>query len=272
MTSGDLEKIFNRAFVNCFSKGKLLLVFPVLVLCGLLTVICRTISYGAGQWMQMSMAFLPMFLCSGFLLAVGLVLVRIYHREIKGGEIKYLGVIKECKDLIYGIPYLTVPLVFSYLILWIVLGVFYLMRLIPYIGEVMSAIFSFGPFLLVLGSLFLSALSLLILFYITPAAAFRSDLSQKLAEEVFDQIKANPFLSFIMPLFALLPLLLVIGILSLAAVVTHILYVEASSGVTLALKWFFIMIPFCALLTPAVIFFFNFAAESHVFLRRQVQA
>ncbi|MBS0629225.1 MAG: hypothetical protein JSS30_03245 [Verrucomicrobia bacterium] len=271
MTSADLEKIFNRSFSNCFSKKKLVLVFPVLVLCGLLAVICRTISFGSGQWMQMSMAFLPMFLCAGFLLALGLILVRIYHQEIKGGEVKVLTTIKECRDLIYGIPYLAVPIIFSYLVLWIVLGIFYLVRLIPHVGEVASAVFSFGPFLLVLGSLFLGCLSLLVLFYIAPAAALRSDLSPRLAEEVFAEIKANPFLSFIMPLFALLPLLLVIGILSLAAVVTHILYVEASDGLTLALKWFFIMIPFSAILAPAIIFFFNFAAESHVFLRKRIR-
>lgn len=271
MSSTDFEKIFNRSFSNSFSKKKLLLVFPVLVLCGLLAVICRTISFGSGQWMQMSMAFLPMFLCAGILLAIGIILVRIYHLELKGADIKVLNIIKECRDLIYGIPYFAVPLIFSYLVLWMVLGVFYLMRLIPYAGEVVSAIFSFGPFLLVLGSLFLGCLSLLILFYITPAAALKADLSPRLAEEVMAEIKANPFLSFIMPLFALLPLLLVIGILSLAAVVTHILYVEASSGLTLALKWFFIMIPFSAILTPAVIFFFNFAAESHVFLRKRLR-
>lgn len=271
MTSADLEKIFNRSFSHSFSQKKWLLVFPVLVLCGLLAVICRTISFAAGQWIQMSLAFLPMFLCTGFLLAAGMVLTRIYHHEIKGSEIKYLQMIKESKELIYGIPHLAVPLIFAYLVLWMVLGVFYLMRSIPYAGDVVSAIFSFGPFLLVLGSLFLGCLSLLILFYVTPAAALRSNLTPHLAEEVFQEFKANPFLSFIMPLIGVLPLLLVIGILSLAAFVTQILYVEASSGLTTALKWFVIMIPFSAILTPAVIFFFNFSAESHVYLRKRIR-
>lgn len=271
MTSADLEKIFNRSFHHAFCQKKWLLVFPVLVLCGLLAVICRTISHGAGQWMQLSLAFLPMFLCAGFLLAAGLVLIRIYHNEVRGNDFKYFKVIKESKELIYGIPYLAVPLIFSYLVLWMVLGIFYLIRAIPHAGEIFAAIFSFGPFLLVLGSLFLGCLSLLILFYITPAAALRSDLSPHLAEEVFNEFKANPFWSFVMPLMGVLPLLLVIGILSLAATLTHILYVEAGGGLTIALKWFFIMIPFSAILTPAVIFFFNFSAESHVFLRKKIK-
>lgn len=271
MTIADLEKIFNRSFTHCFSRKKWLLIFPVLVLCGLLAVICRTISHGAGQWMQMSLAFLPMFLCAGLLLAAGIVLVRIYHHEVRGGDIKYLKVLKESKSLIFGIPHVAVPLIFAYLVLWMVLGVFYLLRSIPHAGQVVSAIFSFGPFLLVLGSLFLGFLSLLILFYITPAAALKSELTPQLAEDVFQELKANPFLSFIMPLMGLLPLLLVIGILSLAAVVTQLLYIEGNNGLTVALKWFFMMIPFCALLTPAVIFFFNFSAESHVFLRKKLR-
>ncbi len=35
---------------------------------------------------------------------------------------------------------------------------------------------------------------------------------------------------------------------------------------------FFVMIPFTALLSPAVVFFFNFAAESHVLMKQQEKA
>ncbi|MES2123025.1 MAG: hypothetical protein V4492_09700, partial [Chlamydiota bacterium] len=41
--------------------------------------------------------------------------------------------------------------------------------------------------------------------------------------------------------------------------------------VALSLQWFFIMLPFSALLTPALIFFFNFAAESHVLMLKKMQ-
>ncbi|NGX37120.1 MAG: hypothetical protein K1000chlam2_00272 [Chlamydiae bacterium] len=271
MSWQELEKIFNRALSHCFSKQKWLLVFPVLALCGVVSAICRTISFGAGQWIQMSLAFLPIFLCAGFVLAVGLVLTRIYHHEVKGLEVQYFKTIKGSKELFLGIPYLAVPIIFAFLILWMVLGIFYLLRSIPEIGQFISAMLSFGPFLLVLGSLGLSFLSLLALFYVTPAAALKSDLRPQLAEEVFQDLKANPFLSVIMPLIGMLPLLFVVGILSLAAVVTQILYIESGHGISIALKWFFMMLPFCALLTPAVIFFFNFSAESHVLMRKTLQ-
>lgn len=271
MTWHELEKIFNRALAHSFSKEKFLLVFPVLALCGLLAVICRTISHGVSQWMIMSTSFLPIFLCAGLLLAVGIVLTRIYHHEVKGLKVHYLKTIREAKQLYLGIPYLAVPLIFAYLVLWMFLGIFYLFRAIPHAGQFISSVLSVGPFLLVLGSLVLGFLSLLTLFYVTPAAALTSDLRPQIAEKMFRELKVNPFFSFIMPIISLLPLLLVVGLLSLAAVVTQILYSESGGGLSIALKWFFMMLPFCALLTPAVIFFFNFSAESYVFTRKKVQ-
>lgn len=264
----DVEKIFNRSMAHSFSKRKFLLVFPVLSLCGLLTVISRTISHASGQWVQMSLAFLPIFLCAAFLLAAGMVLVRIYHYEIKKTPFVYWKVIQSSKELFMGIPYLVVPLIFAYLILWMILGVFYLVRSIPKAGPVIGSIFSFGPFLLVLGSLILGFLSLMTLFFLTPQAAVKTELRPQLAEEVFRNLKVNPFQNFIFLLLSLVPLLVVVGFLSLAAVVTQILYVESTLGFSIALKWLFIMVPFCALLTPAVIFFFNFSAEAQAFLQK----
>lgn len=269
MTWQELEKIFNRALHFSFSKKKWLLVFPVLALCGFLAVIFRTISLAAGPWVQMSLAFLPIFLCAALLLGMGIVLTQIYHREVKGFTAKYTETIKGSTDLFIGIIYLAVPLIFAYLVLWMFLGIFYLLRAIPSIGEVVGAILSFGPFLLVLAALVLGLLNLLILFYITPAAALKSEMGLSLAKDVFQELKANPFLSFVIPLIALLPLLLTVGILSAAAVLTHVMYVEGE-GISVALKWFFMMVPFCALLTPAVIFFFNFSAESYVLIRKEI--
>jgi len=268
MTWIQLEKIFNRALMHTFSKRKFFLVFPVMALCGFLAVICRVISQGVSQWMAMSTAFLPVFLCAGLLLAVGIVLTRIYHDEVKGVKYQYLKVIMGAKDLFMGIPYLAVPLIFAYLILWMFLGVFYLFRAIPHVGAFISSILAFGPFLLVLGSLALGVLSLLILFYVTPAASFKSELKADLAEAVFKDLKINPFLSFVLPLIALLPLFLVAGVLSFAAALTHILYIDATGGLSMLFKWFVMMLPFCALLTPSVIFFFNFSAESYALMRK----
>ena len=263
MTLKELEQMFNRALHLCFSRQKWIVTFPMLTLCGLLAVICRVLSLGASPWIQMSLAFLPLFLCAALLLGMGIVLVRMYHCELGGEKVEVLKTIKRSKDLFLGIVYLVVPLIFSYLILWMIFGVFYLIRVIPSVGEFVSAILSFGPFLLVLGSLALGLINLLILFYLTPPMGMGFDVRWHLGKDLITTIKANPFYALLMPLIALLPLLILVGMLSLAAVVTQILYFEAGGGFFIALKWLFIMPFFSFILSPVVVFFFNFAAEAY---------
>jgi len=247
------------------------IVFFVLVLGGLFSVICRVVSIGASQWVRMSLTFLPMFICAGLLLAAGFVLVRVYVDEMKGREISFFKTIKGTRSLFLGIPHLTLPLIFTYLILWMALGVFYLLKEIPQIGPFMSSVLSFGPFLLVLGSLLLGLSSLLLLFFMTPVASMRSEIRPQVVKEVFKDFMSSPFMSFTLIIVALLPTFLVVGLLSLAAVVTQIFYIESGSILAVAMKWLFVMIPFCALLAPSVVFFFNFSVESFNLLRKSAQ-
>lgn len=272
MTWDVLEKMFNRALAHAFSRRKLLFVFPVTALCGLITAICRIVSQGSGDWVGLSLAFLPIFLCAGILLALGILLTRAYHHEVKEIPVNYFEILKKAKSLLLGISYIAVPLIFAHLVLWMGLGVFYLLRAIPTVGHIVGSVLSFGPFLLVLGSLVLGVCSVLLLFYVTPSVALSSDMRPQVVERVVDQIKKNPFESIALPLLGMIPLLIATGLLSLAAVVTGIVYIDAPSGFALAFKWLFMMVPFCALLTPAIIFFFNFAAESHAFCRRKAKA
>lgn len=271
MTFGEIEKIFNRSLRLSFSKRKWLLVFPILCLCGLITVICRIISFHAGQWVQMSVTFLPVFLCSGLLLGAGIILIRIYHHQVKGLKINYFETIKKSKALFLGVSYLAIPLIFSYLILWMALGFFYLLRAIPSIGDILSSVLAFGPFLLVLGSIVLSLINLLILFFVTPAAALKSNIGLELAKKIVRDLKNSPFQTFLLSLVGLVPLFLVAAMLCLAAIVTQLMYIETQHGFSIALKWLFMMVPFCALLSPSVVFFFNFSAECYAHMHKKQQ-
>lgn len=272
MTWKDVEFIFNRALAFSFSRKKFLFVFPVLVGCGLLTVICRALAFSAGDWMRLSLAFLPQFLSSGLLLAAGVVLIRLYHHEVKHLPVNLRGTLRESWDLMVGICYLTVPLVLAYLVLWTVMGLFYLLKEIPAVGDILGVILSFGPFLLVLGSLILSLFSVLLLFFAAPGIALKSAIKLELGAEIVRRIRGNVFSNVSLFLLGLIPLMIVVGLLSLAAVMTGANYFEAERSLSIATQWFFIMLPFCAVLTPAVIFFFNFAAESHVYMLRRLKA
>lgn len=269
MTFEDIEHIFNRALRFSFSKKKLLFMFPVLVVCGLMLVFCRALAVNAGQWVVLSLTFLPVFLSSGLLLAAGVVLARVYHHEVKMIPLSFKKILSQSWELLIGVSYLTFPLLLAYLFLWMVMGIFYLLKEIPALGDVLGVILAFGPFLLVLGSLVLSFFNLFLLFFATPHIALNSRLKLKLAEDIYYRFKENLFSNLALFLLGLLPLLLGVGILSLAAFLTGVNFFMRTETLAIALQWFFVMIPFCAMLTPGILFFFNFAVESYALVQKK---
>jgi len=269
MTWSEIEHIFNRALKFSFSKRKLLFMFPVLLVCGLMTVFCRAVAIHAGQWVVLSLTFLPIFLSSGLLLAAGVVLARVYHHEVKMIPLSYKKILSQSWELLVGVSYLTMPLLLSYLLLWVLMGVFYLLKEIPALGETLGVILAFGPFLLVLGSLLLSLFNLFLLFFATPHIALQTGMKLKLAEQVFRRFTDNIFSNITLFLVGIIPLLVIVGILCLAAFLTGVNFFIRTETLAIALQWFFIMIPFTALLAPGILFFFNFAVESYVHMQKK---
>jgi hypothetical protein len=225
----------------------------------------------ANDWLAINMTFLPIFFCSSVLLAAGIILSRIYHHEVKGLPVSYRKTLKVSKDLMVEIAYLAVPMVLIYLSLWTLLGIFYLLKEIPLIGEGLGIMLSFGPFLLLLASFVLSLLSVVVLFFVTPAVALQSSVQLPMLQNVFKRLRFSPFSNLALMLLGILPLILIGGLMTLAAIVTGKSYTAVDSSLAISLEWFFIMLPFSALLSPAVIFFFNFAIESHVLLIKKMK-
>ncbi len=271
MTWEELELIFNRALKFSFSRKKLLFVLPIAMACGFITALARAISFGVSDWVHINLVFLPIFLCGGLLLLAGIILTRIYHHEVKGLEVNFQKVLLQSRSLFLAIFHLAVPLFFAYVALWMALGLFYLVKIFFPMGDILAAILSFGPFLLVLAALVLSLFNLMLLFFATPQAALKTDYRPEQLKEILAHFHENPFLTFVLPLLGILPILFVAGLLTLAAVVTDMMYVEAKQRLSMALQWFFMMLPFSVLLAPAIVFFFNFAAESYVLIQRKIK-
>ncbi len=259
----DFEKCFNRALSHSFSRKKFLITFPVLVLCGILIVFCKTIAIDASDWVSTSLVFLPILLSSGILLSLGVYLNRIYYHEVKQLKISFRKIFSSSWDLFVGTSYLSVPPILVYFLLWILLGFFLLLHEIPGIGPFIGVILSFGPFLLILSSLLLCMFNLFLLFYAVPAIGMKTMQKIKLAKKLLSRVKKNIFLNLVLFLTALLPIVFFTMILGFAAYLTNEGYLNSSHTLSLGFQWFFIMLPFTALLTPAVIFFFNFALESY---------
>ncbi len=271
MTWREVEHIFNRALKFTYSRRKLLFTVPVLVFCGLIIVCFQALGAKASDWLAISMTFLPIFFSSAVLLAFGILLTRIYHHEVKGLEVSYKKTLGTSKALMVEVVYLAVPMVLVYLILWTVLGIFYLLKEIPVIGDALGIILSFGPFLLFLGSFLLSVLSLAMLFFVTPSVAFKASAEFEVLRSVLKRLQFSPFSNLLLMLLGLLPLILIAGLMTIAAIVTGKSYVASENPMAVGMEWFFIMLPFSALLAPVVIFFFNFSAEAHVLMIKKMK-
>ncbi len=264
----DVEKAFQRAFLLSFSRKRLFLTFPVLVLCGLLTVFCKAVAFNASDWISLSLGFLPIFLSSGLLLGLGVVLSRIYTMEAKHAALTLKRLLMSSLDLMIGIAYLAIPSVLAYLLFWIVLGFFFLMKEIPGIGHFFSVILAFGPFLLIFGSFLLCFVNLALLFFVAPAATLELIRKGSLAKRVLGSLKDRFFSASILLILGLIPLLFVGGVLWASASLTESRFLISETSLSFAMEWFFMMIPFAAILTPFVVFFFNFSVESYTLLQR----
>lgn len=268
MKLSDVQFIFNRALALSFSARKLLLAFCVLALCGLMVVFFRALALNAGQWVMMSLTFLPFFLCAGILLSVGVVLTRIYHDEIKQKPIAYGDILAKSWEVLIGASYFSIPMILSYLLLWMMLGIFVLLKQIPGVGEFFAVILIFGPFLLNLGSLVLCLLNVAMLFFVTPIIALKGLNRMRVTEILVKRLRGDAFSNILLAITAVLPLVFISALLVLAALMTGSMCASCESPLHSVLQWFFIMIPFTALLSPAVVFFFNFAAEAHVLTQK----
>lgn len=270
MNLQDIQHLFNRALFHTFQLKKNFFVFCVLALCGLLTVFFQGLGTNAGVWVKLSLVFLPIFLCAGVLLALGVVMIRLYHDEIKNRPTTIQEVLGKSWDVIMGASYLSIPIILCYLLLWMLLGIFFLLHQIPGMGEFFSIVLVFAPFLINLGSLVLCLLSLAMLFYLAPVLAFRGFNRLQISQTLAKRFTYDPFSNCLLSLIAFIPLLAVLGLLILSAVMTDMACYHCDDQLHRVLQWFFLMIPFTALLSPAVVFFFNFAAEAHVWMQRQL--
>jgi len=269
MKFSDLSLTFNRALLLSLDRKKWLITFAVLAVFGLFAVFCRALAEHANHWVAMSLTFLPIFFSFGVLIALGVILIRGYHNEIKKKEVDYYKILSQSWETMLGAAYFTIPVILLYLILWMLLGMFLLLSTLPSIGEFFAVILIFAPFLINLATLLLCTLVLGTLFFITPVIAFKgfshSLVSQILSKRFQEDIFSHIFLFLI----GVLPCIFYVGFLFLAAVMTGNICLSCKDLLQTVLQWFFMMIPFAFLLAPAVVFFFNFAAEAHVLMQKE---
>ncbi len=270
MDVADISFIFNRALSKTFDKRKLLFVFVVSLLCGLLVIFFKGIASGSGSWMKMSLIFLPFFLCAGVLLSTGIMLIRIYHDEMKRKEVSYRAVLGKSWEIIVGASYFSIPFILCYLLLWMLMGMFLLFEEVPLVGPLFSVILAFGPFLLNLGSIILCIFNVALLFYAAPAVALKGLSGVWVSNNIIKKFQYDIFGNVLLAIIAVFPIAIFLGILSVAGLMSDPSFVVASKPLFSTMRWVFIMVPFVAFMAPAIVFFFNFSAEAHVLTMKKI--
>ncbi|NGX56608.1 MAG: hypothetical protein K1060chlam5_00851 [Candidatus Anoxychlamydiales bacterium] len=257
----NLDVCFNRAIKNSFQKKKLILTFFTLFLCSFLFVFASSISFLNSSFARLALLFLPVFLSFTLLFVLGIVLIKIYVNEVKNIKLNFLNLLK---DLIFSINK-SISLSFSYilvfLILFIIFSIFVFVKEIPHIGAIVGSILSFIPFLIVMLSIILLIANMLTLFFLSPIITLSNIKSLKIIKECYQNFKNNIFLNILFFLIAILPGVFIIILLSISTKITNLSYVIETNIVSFFIKNLIIALQYSIFLTPAIIFFFNFAAE-----------
>ena len=269
MDFSDLEKMCERAARFTCAKRKLFISALTLVLCGLFVVFAMGLSLAASEWVNLSLAFLPFFLCGSLLIVLGVIVIRMYHNEVKNKEVNTGLIVSKSWEYLITSSYFFLPIVLTYLFLWIVLGLFFVLKEIPAVGDFFGVILAFGPFLLLLGSLLLCVATIFLIFVVSPILALKKLSGHELMQYVQTRILSRVFLRISLFFVSLVPLVFTALLLFIAAHLTTNLYVVSDSHTQMVLQWFFIMIPFAVFLSPALVFFFNMAAETHVLIQKK---
>ncbi|QZA59005.1 hypothetical protein [Candidatus Rhabdochlamydia porcellionis] len=244
---------------------KLLFVFVVLWCCGFGLLLCRSMGLQTQDWLMLNWNFLPFFAIGILGLSLGVLLIRLYHDEIKEGKINYRKTFSLSKRVMVEIAYLGMPLIIGYLILWTILGLFYLIKALPKIGWALGVFLSFGPFLLFLSMIFLIVLFLILFFFLTPIVALRQCLPKEWIKYMLNRISHSLLTNFVLFIISAIPVGCILGLLMISLNMTHAFYFSSANPLDLVL----IMLPIAVLLAPGVIFFFQFAAESHILMMQK---
>lgn len=268
MDFAEIQSMCSRAAEHSLRKTKLAVTSLVIVLCGLLVVFAQSVGLFSGAWVAFSLTFLPLFLSGGLLMGLGVVLIRSYHDEIVQNENSFSQLFMRSWHAALSSAYVFMPVVLLFLSVWACLGLFYLVREIPMLGDFFASILSTGPFLLHLLALLLCVFSVYILYVMTPNFALKSFQEATQITQESKMYLSHFFIRAVLLLVGLFPLLLSALLLSIAASMTTHGFVTGTNHLQVVVQWLMIMLPYAVLLSPSVVFFFNMAAETHVLVHK----
>lgn len=259
MTLKDIAKLFNRALAYSFDLKKFLFLFLVLVFSGFICLFFQAIAVYVTSWLQIFLKYLPLFFVTALLLGAGVLLLKVYQHEREGEAPSFRKVMFDSWEVVIKASYWALPLFLAFLVFWITLGVFILLKAIPYLGFFLGIVLAFGPFLLDLGMIVLFLSALFLFYFATPIYAIDQRLDIK---ALIKRIRTDFFTHLFLFLVAFFPVWIIWKIVRGAAFLTLEIYSFEENQIMTILQLFFMMLPIVAIMAPVINFFFNFSLEA----------
>ncbi len=240
-----------------------------LALSGLLFAFFLALSFSAGEWLGGSLPFLGYFFSLWIILGAGILIVRSRSLRSAGRFSLATAVRASWKQILLS-SNVMLPVVAAFAVIWFCLGVFVLIAQLPHAGTAFAAVFAFIPFLLFLLLIVMAAAAPVALFFCLPVLAQHGDLSPKeLSLRVWHRLRDFPFKSFADVVIALIPLAVLFALMNSAKCLTIRLLAPTMNEIEFGIMALMILLPFCVLLAPGLLFFFSYSVESHNELSNQ---
>jgi len=260
MKINDLAQIFNRSFQRVFDIQKFFPIFIALIFSGLFFLFFQGMAKDISNWLKLLVLCLPFFVMVALVMTAGAMTTKVYAQQREEKVISMKEILFSSRKQIQRASYCALILFSSFLASWILLGIFISIKSIPYLGPFLGVILAFIPFLLNLCILLLFFAALLVLFFCTPLITFEEKVNK---ETIKARLQTDLFTHLLFIIIASLPLWIVWMFVYKALLLTFSVYSFGDYDVEKVLQSLFILIPFSAVLTFPLIFFFNLAQEAY---------
>lgn len=259
----EIAQIFNKAFINSFNLKRSFVAFLILLLSGLSFLLLQTVAIHSFLWMKLFLISSSFFIVIWVMMSGGPVLIRLYTKEKSNEKYDFPASILQFKDLIFRPLYIILPVVLAFFIFCLFSIFCFLLKSIPYVGVLFGIVLAFAPFIFNFSIIMLFLASLAALFFLSPVFACQENLDLM---GLFNSIRRDFFSSLFLSATAYFSLFVIWKVLVAAMKISLQLYTCGDGVVEYFLCSLVMMIPFLIVMTPALVFFFIFAYESHRWL------
>ncbi|MCH1429299.1 MAG: hypothetical protein L7U87_00935 [Chlamydiales bacterium] len=268
MQQSPTEKMFIRALRLSFSKQLFFWTLLSFIPSAITVVFCRPLMEDANTWLNLALVFIPFFVWVISLSMAGIFITRVYHHRVKEIEYSLSDLYLKSKTAIIEVLYFSVPILILFTFVWAILGFFFLLQSLPAIGNLIFSLLAAVPLLLLFCCVAFLDLSFCVLFFSVPTISLGSKRKLALIGEVVEKFQLAPLLVIKHMLVASLPLVLLCIYFAVALTLDAFIFPSSQHIFYTYLQLISFMLLIALTFTPAVIFFFNFATESHVYFKK----